>query len=198
MYYNSLYMSPIEHPQEQLPGKLSVPDAEFTKALLAVQEILYKRALKLTGNEHDAVDLVQETSTDALKAWDTFTPGSSMIAWTKTIMRFNFLNDRRKKKIIPVSQTNAPDILEGIPESHAIREDEGVDFDLLDERVKAAIDALQPEWKEVLMAQVRGLTQQEIAEKLGRPIGTVQSQEFRAKAEIRRMLGPDIKLGDII
>ncbi len=57
-----------------------------------------------------------------------------------------------------------------------------LDFELLDGEVKAAIDALQPEYRTVLLLwATMELSYQEIADILGVPIGTVMSRLHRAR-----------------
>lgn len=58
------------------------------------------------------------------------------------------------------------------------------------ERVQAALRELPDQQRETLeLAYYGGFTQRELAERLGRPLGTVKSQMFTALANLRAILG---------
>lgn len=63
---------------------------------------LYGTALRLTRNEADAQDLVQDTYVKAFKAWKQFTPGTNLKAWMFTILHNTFRNRRRDSGRDPV------------------------------------------------------------------------------------------------
>src|ERR1051326_3904201 len=61
-------------------------DAAFTDAALAYLNPLYRTALRLTHNESDAEDLVQETYLKAFRAAEQFHPGTNLKAWLFKIL----------------------------------------------------------------------------------------------------------------
>jgi RNA polymerase sigma-70 factor (ECF subfamily) len=67
---------------------------------------------------------------------------------------------------------------------------EGAFFDkIVDEKVLEAIDALPPEFREVLvLSDMEGLRYAEIAETLHVPVGTVKSRLFRARRQLQSSL----------
>ena len=61
-------------------------------------------------------------------------------------------------------------------------------------RLKDALEDLRPEQREVvILAYFSGLTQSEIAMRLGHPLGTVKTRTRLALKRLREVLGPQIK-----
>ena len=68
--------------------------ADFEQLALPLFPSLYNHAHWLTRNHAEAEDLVQETFTKALRAFDTFQPGTNFKAWIFRILRNTFLTTR--------------------------------------------------------------------------------------------------------
>jgi len=55
--------------------------------------------------------------------------------------------------------------------------------------INRALEALPEQWRiTILLAEVEGLTWEEVAEVMGCPLGTVQSRIFRARRVLRQLL----------
>ena len=79
---------------------------------------------------------------------------------------------------------------EATDESAAVREQR--------RNVQAALAHLPPEQREALeLAYYGGLSQSELAERLGVPLGTVKSRMFAALAKLRDLLGDEIDAGSV-
>lgn len=162
-------------------------------------DALYRYALRLTQNEKDAEDLLQETFLRALRFWSSYNKGSNCKAWLFRIMKNIFLNGVDKLKRSP-----APSSLEDTDEwylygqlkefgNQAIREDPALIFEYKDwtEQISQAIDELPDEFREPLVLyDGEGLSYQEISETLDIPIGTVRSRLNRARKKIQTTLAP--------
>ena len=72
-------------------------EAEFMPHL----DALYNFAYKLTMNEDDAKDLLQDTSMKAYRFIDSFEKGTNAKAWLFRILKNSFINDYRKKSKAP-------------------------------------------------------------------------------------------------
>ena len=64
---------------------------------LAHLDPLYSAALRLTKNERDAEDLVQDTCMRAYRFFDKFERGTNMKAWLFKILTNTFINKYRRK-----------------------------------------------------------------------------------------------------
>ena len=143
----------------------------FDAEALPHLDALYRVALRLTGDPTQAEDLVQDTMLKAYRSWQQYRPGTNAKGWLLTILRNTFINDYRRRKLEPVATD-----LEAV-EPHAIYravedvDPEGAFFDkIVDEKVLEAIDALPPDFREVLvLSDMEGLRYGEIAETLQVP-----------------------------
>jgi RNA polymerase sigma-70 factor, ECF subfamily len=162
----------------------------FDDEALPHLDALYRVALRLTGDPSQAEDLVQDTMLKAYRSWRQYRPGTNAKGWLLTILRNTFINDYRRRKLEPVAMD-----LEAV-EPHAIyrsiedTDPEGTFFSrIVDEKVLEAVDALPPDFREVLvLSDMEGMRYAEIAEALQLPIGTVKSRLFRARRQLQAAL----------
>jgi RNA polymerase sigma-70 factor (ECF subfamily) len=146
---------------------------------------IYTVAYRLTGNEDDARDLVQETLLRVRTGLRTYTPGS-MEGWLSRITTNAFLDEMRRRKRRPV------DLLPEEPDRvmpAAIAADEALAAETISVDVQAAITRLPEEFRTaVVLADVVGLSYAEIGETLDVPIGTVRSRIHRGRMLLRAAL----------
>jgi len=146
--------------------------------------MLYGVAYRLTGNESDARDLVQDTLIKVNRSLHTFEPGS-FSRWVYRILHNTFLDQvRRRQRIrmqsLPEDESRF-DRAELAPDPEA-----ALAQYRLDEEIQQAIDELPPDFKAaVVMCDVVGLGYQEIADQTGVAIGTVRSRIHRGRAQLR-------------
>ncbi len=154
----------------------------FEAQALAYINSLYAAAVRLTANEADAEDLVQETYLKAFRSAEQFRPGTNLKAWLFTILHNTFLNERRRAGRNPVEVQG--DAIEQAPASAAGGETPeqillraSFDADLRD-----ALDALPPAFRQaVWLRDVEEFSYAEIARMLGIPIGPVMSRISRGR-----------------
>lgn len=172
-----------------MPPAPATQDA-FERDVLPHLDLMYRVALRLTGEPANAEDLVQDSVLKAFRAWDTFRQGTNARGWLLTILRNTFINDYRRRRRAPV--TVDLDVAEqhALVHAEAGHDPEGEFFHaLVDDRILAAIDALPEEFREVVvLSDVEGLGYTQIADTLGVPIGTVKSRLFRARKQLQGTL----------
>lgn len=146
---------------------------------------LYTVAYRLTGNEADAEDLVQEVLLRVRRGLATYRPGS-MEGWLSRITTNAFLDDVRRRRRRPaVVMADPPDAL--LPAAPAA--DEALAATTLPDRVQAALARLPEDFRvAVVLCDVVGESYEQIAESLGIPIGTVRSRIHRGRALLREAL----------
>jgi len=177
-----------------------MPSAFETDALSHLDS-LYGTALRLTRNEADAQDLVQDTYVKAFRARRQFQAGTNLKAWLFTILHNTFRNRRRDIGRDPVELDAVAVDLDGIaadvaapvdpgdsPEEHLLREALGPDL-------QAALDALPEAFREaVWLRDVEEFPYAEIADMLGIPAGTVMSRISRGRRMLYdRMVGKNVE-----
>ncbi len=69
----------------------------FKSSVIGMQRSLFSFALKLTLNEEEAHDLVQDTTLKALDNEAKFVDNANFSGWMMTIMRNIFINNYRKR-----------------------------------------------------------------------------------------------------
>lgn len=145
---------------------------------------LYNVAYRLAGNEDDANDLAQEALLRVRKGLESYQPGS-MEAWLSRIVTNVFLDEVRRRRRRPAEALpEDPDRI--LPPSAAA--DEATDR--LSDEVKAALRALPEDFRAaVVLADVVGLSYEEIGEALDVPVGTVRSRIHRGRRQLRSALG---------
>lgn len=144
---------------------------------------LYNVAYRLTGNDDDAYDLVQEALLRVRKGLETYQPGS-MEAWLSRIVTNVFLDEVRRRRRRPVEAL--PDDPERLlPSSPGA--DEATER--LPDDVQAALRRLPEDFRTaVVLCDVVGLSYEEIADALSVPVGTVRSRIHRGRRLLRAAL----------
>jgi RNA polymerase sigma factor (sigma-70 family) len=144
---------------------------------------LYNVAYRLSGNDDDAYDLVQEALLRVRKGLQTYQPGS-MEAWLSRIVTNVFLDEVRRRRRRPV---------EALPEDpeRLLPSSPGADeaTDSLPDDVQAALRRLPEDFRTaVVLCDVVGLSYEEIADALSVPVGTVRSRIHRGRRLLRAAL----------
>ena len=160
--------------------------SNFTQNLLGMQSELHRFALKLTADNEEANDLLQETSLKALDNEDKYTPDTNFKGWMYTIMRNIFINNYRKtvRDQTFVDQTDNLYHL-NLPQDSGFESTEG-NYDL--KEIRKIVHSLPKEYRVPFSMYVSGFKYREIAEKLGLPIGTVKSRIFFTRQRLQKDL----------
>ena len=146
---------------------------------------IYNFAYRLTGNPDDAADLAQEVLLRVRKGLRTYKPGS-FDGWLWRITRNAFLDQVRYRKRRP--QAPLPEDDRGVGPA-APPPDEVLASVRLSEDVQAALLELPYEFREaVVMADVVGLSYEEISEAADVPVGTVRSRIHRGRKMMKEKL----------
>ncbi len=166
--------------------------AELGQDALAYIDSLHNTARYLTGNNADAEDLVQETYARALGAAEQFTPGTNLKAWLFRILRNTFISLYRRQRHNPT--VGGLDTVESYAEAPFhdawLRGDLELDRlrTIVGEEIEAALMTLPEESRTVILLDLEGLTEVEVADVVGCPVGTVKSRLARARAALRQRL----------
>ncbi|MBI1865790.1 MAG: sigma-70 family RNA polymerase sigma factor [Nitrospirae bacterium] len=157
---------------------------------------LYRTALRLTGNDADAQDLVQEAVLRAFRFFDSFEPGTNCRAWLFRILMNTFVNEYRKRVRGP-HQVDLDETTMSTLESRADQAivslpatpEEVVFAGMLDGDLKEGLWALPAEFRAaVLLCDVEEFSYKEIAEMTQVPVGTVMSRIHRGRRALREFL----------
>lgn len=143
---------------------------------------VYRLAYRLSGNQHDAEDLTQETFMRVFRSLKNYQPGT-FEGWLHRITTNLFLDMVRRRAKIR---------MEALPEDYDRIEggiaDPAATFELnnLDPALEQALDQLAPEYRvAVVLCDGLGMSYDEISQTLGIKMGTVRSRIHRARAQLR-------------
>jgi RNA polymerase sigma-70 factor (ECF subfamily) len=152
-------------------------------------DALYNLARYLTHDPNEAEDLVQETYVRALRAWGEFAPGTNVKAWLFRILRNAFItryrHDQRHPSPAPYDTTEqSPEEASAASSSYAGCEPEQLRR-LVSGDVEAALRTLSDDARTVILLDMEGFTESEVAVVVGCAVGTVKSRLNRARAALR-------------
>ena len=179
------------------PGSVRGGALALPRSALEHLDALYRVARRLTGRDEDAEDLVQETYARAAAAWDRFTADSNVRAWLFRILRNAHIDAYRRARANPVRGALDDDALfgaEGAGAEGAGAEPLRGDGELERLRgvvasdIEAALAQLSVDAREIILLDLEGFTETELAETLGCAVGTVKSRLSRARAALRERL----------
>jgi RNA polymerase sigma-70 factor (ECF subfamily) len=143
---------------------------QFEQTMLPHLNAVYNLARWLTGDEHDARDVLQESYLRAFRFFNSYEGGAPK-AWLLAIVRN--------------THEEAQNVSTGEPDAEA-RLIEAARAQTLDD----CIGALAPEYREVLvMREFEEMSYREIAHMAGMPIGTVMSRLSRARKQLEQDFG---------
>jgi RNA polymerase sigma-70 factor (ECF subfamily) len=146
---------------------------------------LYNVAYRLTGNDDDARDLVQESLLRVRRGLLTYQPGS-LEGWLARIVTNVFLDEKRRQRRRPVQAL--PDDPDRVLPAAASAADVAGSSGLSDE-IQVALAALPEEFRvPVVLRDVADRTYEDIAGSLGVPVGTVRSRLHRGRRMLRAAL----------
>ncbi len=161
---------------------------DFEAVFLPHLDDAYTLARHLTGNDHDAQDVVQEAALRALRHLSTFRNENAR-AWVLTIVR-NCAHSWRRKHRVDSRMVEYDDRDHGLAENRFEATDRATETDSEAVALRRAIAELPPEFREVIvLREIEELSYKEIAVITGVPIGTVMSRLARGRARLQRALG---------
>jgi RNA polymerase sigma-70 factor (ECF subfamily) len=190
---------------EPISDLTSVSDAELI--LLVTQgdqyalEALYERyaravysfSLRIVGDAQVAEEILQEVFVRAWQQGGSFQSArGSLITWLLSITHNLSIDEVRRRKRRPQkAESEEPEsILAGLPDEGPNVEEE-VWLSSLRVSIQDALQQLPAAQREAIeLAYFQGLTQREIADTLGEPLGTIKTRMRLGMLKLREQLGP--------
>jgi RNA polymerase sigma factor (sigma-70 family) len=166
----------------------------FDKEFMPHIDSMYNFAFRLTNDEDDANDLVQDTYLKAFRFINSFSQGTNAKAWLFRILKNSFINDFRKKSKEP-AKVDYQDVETTYNSEEDAETNQTVDLrvesvqDLIGDEIANALNALPVDFRTVIiLCDVEGFTYEEMAKILDIPIGTVRSRLHRARMLLKEKL----------
>lgn len=168
------------------------PDA-MERALALLQQTVFSFSMKVCGQRQDAEDAMQEVLLKSIPYLSRFDSPKALVVWLYKVAKNRCLMSRRRSKFAPKEELSLDELmpdrqeLERIggdgsvnPEAFAIRSEQA-------SRLREAIQRLPPQYRIVLVLRdMEGLTDEEVAEITGLREGTVRVRLHRARLFVRK------------
>jgi RNA polymerase sigma-70 factor (ECF subfamily) len=178
---------PLAHlTDEALPALVARGDEQALAALYdRFGRVAYGVAFRILRDGALAEDAVQEAFLTAWRTAAGFDPERGKAStWLLTLVH------RRAVDVVRREERRRADVLDEEPGASGDATDETAEVREQRRAVQAALAQLPPDQRQALeLAYYGGLSQSELAERLGVPIGTIKSRMFAALARLRDLLG---------
>src|SRR4030042_1109212 len=170
---------------QALMAKVQAGDeAAFAEIMKAYKDRIVNFLYQFVGDYQKAVELSQETFLRVYFKADRYRPIAPLSSWIYTIASNLAKTEcRRSRKMATVS-------LEDIPNnfSSGTYYEEPADPGLV-RNLREALDALHPRYRvPVVLKDMEGFSQEEIAKIIKRPVGPVKARISRGREQLRRKL----------
>jgi RNA polymerase sigma-70 factor, ECF subfamily len=172
-------------------------EARFNELLDETYKKVYNMAYRLAGSRTDAEDLTQEAFYRAYRSFRDYEGDRPFENWIFRIVTRLFLdllrNRRRRVKAVsydaPLQRDGGDDNLYFEMADDAPNAEQSIMNTALSEDMQSALDSLTPEQRTlVILADVENVPYKDIAEMLGKPVGTIRSRLHRTHKLIRHRL----------
>lgn len=175
------------------PAEKAEIDAFFESEMMVHIRPLYHFAFRLTNDEDDANDLVQDTFLKAYRFINSFERGSNSKAWLFRILKNSFINNYRKNSKEPsqIDYEEAETFLNtGISSwSESIDLRDKLFRGLVGDEITNALNLLPVDFKTVIiLCDIEEFSYEEIAKITDIPVGTVRSRLHRARKLLKDQL----------
>jgi RNA polymerase sigma-70 factor (ECF subfamily) len=159
-------------------------EAAFAEIVRIYKDKIVNFLYQITGDYQRAVDLSQETFLRVYFKADRYKPIAPLSSWIYAIAANLAKTDlKRKRRMNAVS-------LDDLPPTLDLSTPSGEESDTgLTRNLKDALDSLHPRYRlPVVLKDVEGYSQEEIAVMIKRPVGTVKARISRGRAILRKRL----------
>ncbi len=158
---------------------------DFCNRILRLYQPLLAFALKLTCNQQDAKDLVQDTTLRALQYRHKYRQDTNFKGWITTIMYNQFLTNKKRSARRNTLEAPMEDFLYAA-ENETV--ENKVEEHLFIKEVMEMLAQLSDTCRVPFLMYYQGYPYREISEKLGIPLGTVKSRISFARSNLKRMM----------
>jgi RNA polymerase sigma-70 factor (ECF subfamily) len=169
----------------------------FNELMEGTYRKVYNMAFRLSGNRSDAEDLTQEAFFRAYRSFNEFEGDRPFENWIFRIVTRLFLDllrtRRRRVKAVsydsPLTNGTGDENLYFEMPDYGNNPEQQVLEGSFSEDLQKALNALSPEQRLLItLADIEGVAYKEIAEILGKPVGTIRSRLHRTHKAIRARL----------
>ena len=170
-------------------------EGSIERALALLQNTVFSFSMRVCGHREDAEDTMQEVLLKSVPQLPKFDSPKALLVWLYKVAKSRCLMNRRRSKFAPAHELSLEELMPGPseleqltadgrvnPEAFAIRGEEAW-------RLREAVQKLPAQYRIVLVLRdMEGLTDDEVAEITGLRAGTVRVRLHRARLFVRKEL----------
>lgn len=149
----------------------------------------FNMAMRLTANSVEAEDLVQETFVRAYRFFHRYDENLPFTSWIYRIMTNLHIDTVRKKsrlKTVSIDQSGSDGLQTWEIADHKAITDADALATTLEEPLQLGLKSMNAEFRAaVVLADVEGMSYEEIAEIMQTSVGTVRSRIHRGRKQLR-------------
>jgi RNA polymerase sigma-70 factor (ECF subfamily) len=166
---------------------------KFESMIIPHMDALFGTAQRMTRNQRDAEDLLQETFLKAYRSIHQFEEGTNFRAWLFKILVNTYISQYRKKSKEPkqMSYDNLEEfyLFQQMEKTGSHQQKTELLDELFDDDVSNALEELPDPFRVVIqLADIEDFSYKEISGILNVPIGTVMSRLFRGRKILEKNL----------
>jgi len=163
-------------------------EVAFEKIVSIYKHRIVNFLTQLTGDYQRAVDLAQETFMRVYFKSNKYKPIAPLSSWIYTIA--SNLAKTELKKTRKLSTVSLDDTQSHLGDQIGAAAEPGETY--LIENLKRALDTLHPRYRiPIVLKDIEGFSQEEIAQIMKRPVGTIKARISRGRAQLKHILEKD-------
>jgi RNA polymerase sigma-70 factor, ECF subfamily len=169
--------------------------AALEQALALLQNTVFSFSMRVCGQREDAEDTMQEVLLKSVPHLSKFDSPKALVVWLYKVAKNRCLMSRRRSKFAPNPDLSLEELMPDRKELAQLGSDGGINpeaFAIRSEeagRLRDAIQRLPPRYRIILVLRdMEGLTDEEVAEITGLRSGTVRVRLHRARLFVRKEL----------
>jgi RNA polymerase sigma-70 factor (ECF subfamily) len=175
-------------------------DAALEQALALLQNTVFSFSMRVCGQREDAEDTMQEVLLKSVPHLPKFDSPKALVVWLYKVAKSRCLMSRRRSKFAPKPDLSLEDLMPDRKELEQMDADGSVNPEMFAIRseeaglLRNAIQQLPPQYRIILVLRdMEGLTDEEVAEITGLRPGTVRVRLHRARLFVRKELMKGLK-----
>ena len=175
-------------------------DAALEQALALLQNTVFSFSMRVCGQREDAEDTMQEVLLKSVPHLPKFDSPKALVVWLYKVAKNRCLMSRRRSKFAPKPDLSLEELMPDRKELEQMDADGSINPEVFAIRseeaglLRDAIQQLPPQYRIVLVLRdMEGLTDEEVAEITGLRSGTVRVRLHRARLFVRKELMKGLK-----
>ena len=153
----------------------------FAELVSRYKNLVYSIILRMTKDNEEANDLAHDVFLKMYKNLASYSPEFKFSTWTMRITTNHVIDHHRKRKqeTVPFEDANLQTKPEDNPEAVLLREEERL-------HIQGIVEDLPSMYKiPIVLYHAKGMSYQEIADKLGEPLSKVKNRIFRGRKMLK-------------